>query len=164
MTKTEKLKNLAAELNEKFPVGSIVKITALKDKDGFGYFQDHPECKMIIRPFFYVASDMNGDECVKYYYADLDLLLSEQHSIDNYECLESIYFDNDWSFELATIKDVRISSKKEIDWRINIEKKDINRHREKIKHFRELRHRVTENNINSVVEYILNEEKKKSKL
>ena len=110
MTKTEKLKNLAAELNEKFPVGSIVKITALKDKDSSGYFQDHPECKMIIRPFFYVASDMHGDECVKYYYADIDLLLSEQHSLDNYECLESIYFDNDWSFEKATIQDVRISS------------------------------------------------------
>lgn len=161
MNKTERLKQLAAELNEKFPVGSIVKITALKDKDGSGYFQDHPECKMIIRPFFYVASDMHGDECVKYYYADLDLLLSEQHSLDNYECLESIYFDNDWSFELATIQDVRISSKKEIDWRISIEKKDINKHREKIKHFRELRHRVTEDKINSVVEYILNEEKKK---
>ena len=161
MTKTEKLKNLAAELNEKYPVGSIVKITALKDKDGSGYFQDHPECKMIIRPFFYVASDRYGDECVKYWYADIDLLLSEQHSLDNYECIESLYSDDDWAFELATIQDVRISSKKEIDWRINIEKKDIKKHREKIKHFRELRNRVTEDKINSLVEYILNEEKKK---
>ena len=161
MNKTERLKQYAVELNEKFSVGSIVKITALKNKDGSGYFQDHPECKIIIRPFFYVASDRYGDECVKYWYADIDLLLSEQHSLDNYECIESLYSDDDWAFELATIQDVRISSKKEIDWRINIEKKDIKKHREKIKHFRELRNRVTENKINSLAEYILNEEKKK---
>ena len=42
-----------------------------------------------------------------------------------------------------------------------IEKKDINKHREKIKHFRELRHRVTEEKINSIVEHIFSEEKKK---
>ena len=94
MNKTERLKQLAAELNEKFPVGSIVKITALKNKDGSGYFQDHPECKIIIRPFFYVASDRYGDECMKYYKL-FKLLIRFVRSIILYEINNRKYITDD---------------------------------------------------------------------
>lgn len=157
MNKEERLKQLAAELNEKFPVGSIVIVTPKIRKDGSHYWQDHPKSRLILDEFTYRADD----EYVNYGYADLDLILSKTASLENYMRYDDLYSDNDWEFSKALIEDVRKSAKQEIDLNIAGKKDDIKDLRKKIQVFRSRRRTITEEKINSVVDYILGEEKKK---
>lgn len=162
MDKTEKLKKMAAELNERFPVGSIVIMTPKIREDGSHYWQDHPESRLILREFKYRPPERNGDdEYVQYGYADLDLILSGTSSLENYMRCDDLYSDNDYVFSAASIEDVRKSAKQEIDWNICGQKDDIKDIRKKIKEFRQLRHTITEDKVNSVINYILVEEAKK---
>ena len=91
----------------------------------------------------------------------MDLILSGTASLENYLRYSSLYSDNDYVFSAASIEDVRKSAKQEIDWNIYVQKDDIKDIRKKIKEFRQLRHTITEDKVNSVINYILVEEAKK---
>ena len=162
MTKTERLKQYASELNEKFPVGTIVTVTPKIKEDGSHYWQEHPESRLILDKFTYRPGAQNGDdEYVNYGYADLDMILSKTASLENYMRYADLYSDNDWEFSKASTEDVRKSVKQEIDWNIAGKKDDIKDIRKEIQDFRSRRRTITEEKINSVVDYILGEEKKK---
>ena len=101
------------------------------------------------------------DEYVNYGYADLDMILSKTASLENYMRYADLYSDNDWEFAKASTEDVRKSAKQEIDWNIAGKKDDIKDIRKEIQDFRSRRRTISEEKINSVVDYILGEEKKK---
>ena len=162
MTKTERLKQYASELNEKFPVGTIVTVMPKIKEDGSHYWQEHPESRLILDEFTYrVPSHPADDEYVNYGYADLDMILSKTASLENYMRYADLYSDNEWEFAKASTEDVRKSAKQEIDWNIAGKKDDIKDIRKEIQDFRSRRRTITEEKINSVVDYILGEEKKK---
>ena len=161
MNKTERLKQYASELNEKFPVGTIVTVRPKIKEDGSHYWQEHPESRIILDEFTYRPEQNGDDEYVNYGYADLDMILSKTASLENYMRYADLYSDNDWEFAKASTEDIRKSAKQEIDWNIAGKKDDIKDLRKEIQTFRSRRRTITEEKINSVVDYILEEEKKK---
>ena len=62
MTKTERLKQYASELNEKFPVGTIVTVMPKIKEDGSHYWQEHPESRLILDKFTYRPGAQKGDD------------------------------------------------------------------------------------------------------
>lgn len=120
MDRTENLKELARELNERFKPGTVIK----KTSNG-NYCQEHPECFMLLGEFNYCPETPVGDERIGYNYANLDLILAGVYSLSNFLCYDRLYNTNEYTFEKASEEDIENCAKAEMDHKIKNIKKDI---------------------------------------